>query len=72
MTYLKHAGLVSSRKQDQWVFYYLKEEVKDIVNQIFTFLSKDHILTKDLETYEILNSNRELAEHKLKQKSWPY
>ncbi len=72
MTYLKHAGLVNARKMDQWMFYYIKDEVHDIVSQIFTFLSKDTVLLKDLETYNILYSNRELAITKLNQKSWPY
>lgn len=71
MIYLKNAGLVSPRKKDQWVFYGLKEEVKDIVSQIFQFLSKDQILLGDLETYQILNSNRELAINKIQRKTWP-
>ena len=72
MTYLKNAGLVSSRKEDQWVFYSLKEEVKDFVNQIFQFLSKDQMLLKDLETYGILNSNRELSINKIQRKTWQH
>ncbi len=71
MTYLKNAGLVSARKSDQWVFYALKDEVKDIVSQIFQFLSKDQVLISDLETHQILNSNRELAVNKIKRKTWP-
>lgn len=70
MIYLKNAGLVSSRKEDQWVLYSLKEEVKDFVNQIFQFLSKDPVLLKDLETYEILNSNRELSANKIQRRTW--
>ncbi len=71
MIYLKNAGLVSPRKKDQWVFYALKDEVKDIVNQIFQFLSKDQVLINDLETYQILYSNRELAVNKIQRKTWP-
>ncbi len=66
ITYLKHAGLLSYRKQDQWVFYRVKEEVLDIVDRIFKFLNKDTVLLKDYETFEILNSNRELSINKIK------
>ncbi|MEQ6118539.1 metalloregulator ArsR/SmtB family transcription factor [Reichenbachiella sp. MALMAid0571] len=66
ITYLKHAGLLSFRKQDQWVFYHVKEEVLDIVDRIFKFLNKDTVLLKDYETFEILNSNRELSINKIK------
>ena len=51
IAYLKNAGLVSSRKVDQWVIYSIKEEVIDFVGQIFDFLNKDSMLEKDLETY---------------------
>jgi ArsR family transcriptional regulator len=65
LTYLKNSGLVCSRKQDQWVFYHIKEEVKDVVSQIFQYLQKDPILRKDLETSMVLESNRELAIYKI-------
>ena len=66
LTYLKNSGLVGSRKQDQWVFYHIKDEVKDVVNQIFTYLSKDPLLLNDLQTSRVLESNREMAIHKIK------
>ena len=65
LTYLKNSGLVGSRKQDQWVFYHIKDEVKDVVSQIFSYLSKDPSLLKDLQTSRVLESNRELAIHKI-------
>ncbi len=65
LTYLKNSGLVGSRKQDQWVFYQIKEEVKDFVGQIFGYLHKDPMLLRDLETFQVLESNRELAIHKI-------
>ena len=65
LTYLKNSGLVGSRKQDQWVFYHIKDEVKDVVSQIFSYLSKDPLLLKDLQTSQVLESNRELAIHKI-------
>jgi len=70
MTYLKNAGLVGSKKVDQWVFYHIKDEVKDLINQIFQFLSKDHVLQEDIETFKILTSNRELAINKINRKTW--
>lgn len=66
ITYLKNAGLVSFRKHDQWVFYFLKEEVLEMIEQIFLFLKKDATLKKDLETFEVLNSNRELSINKIR------
>ena len=70
VNYLKNAGLVNSRKADQWIFYFLKDEVYDIVSQIFTYLNKDAVLLQDQETYNILLSNRELAVNKIQARSW--
>lgn len=67
ITYLKNSGLLSFRKKDQWVFYHIKEEALDIVDQIFSFLNKDTVLLNDYNTFEILNSNRELSINKIKQ-----
>ena len=64
ISYLKHAGLLKSRKKDQWVFYQIKEEVMGMVSQIFRFLNKDQQLQKDLETLKVLDSNRELSVNK--------
>lgn len=65
LAYLKNAGLVGSRRVDQWIFYYLLEEAIEIINQIFKFIQKDINLIKDQEVYEILYSNRELAINKI-------
>lgn len=65
ITYLKNSGLLSYRKQDLYVFYFIKEEVYEIVYQIIKFLEKDQQLKKDLEVYRILFSNRELAANKV-------
>ena len=70
LTYLKNSGLVSSKKRDQWVFYYLKDEVYDILNQVLPYLHKDLVLIADEQVFETLNSNRELAINKLNQKKW--
>ncbi len=68
VAYLKNAGLVKSQKLDQWVVYSLKEEVIEIVSKMLVFLQKDPQLLKDLEVYAIMDSNRELAMHKVKTK----
>lgn len=65
ITYLKNAGIINARKADQWVFYSIREEVEDIINQIFNFLNKDSVLIKDQEVYKILESNRELAKSRI-------
>ncbi|PIB36727.1 transcriptional regulator [Reichenbachiella sp. 5M10] len=64
ISYLKNAGLLNSRKDDQWVFYEIKEEVMGLVSQIFKYLDKDVQLQKDDEVYQVLRSNRELAMNK--------
>jgi len=70
ITYLKNSNIVNARKVDQWVFYSIREEVEDIISQIFTFLNKDNVLQKDQETYEVLKSNRELANSKVQSRGW--
>lgn len=70
ITYLKNSNIVNARKVDQWVFYSIREEVEDIISQIFTFLNKDHVLQKDQETFEVLKSNRELANNRVQSRGW--
>lgn len=70
LIYLKNSGLLNSRSVDQWVFYHLKDEVMDIISQLFNFLNKDVVLIGDLETYRILYSNRELAINKVHSRKW--
>jgi ArsR family transcriptional regulator len=65
LSYLKNSGLVSFRKVDQWVFYSIKEEVIEIVNQMIKYLQKDSQLQHDHELYQIMDSNRELSANKL-------
>lgn len=65
ITYLKNSGLLSARKQDLYVLYFIKEEVEEIVRQLIKFLEKDQQLKNDLEVYRILYSNRELAANRL-------
>lgn len=70
ITYLKHAGLVTFRKYDQWVFYSIKEEGYDMIKQIFEFLNKDPMLRKDLETHKTMNANLALAKNKIEARNY--
>ncbi|PRY10362.1 ArsR family transcriptional regulator [Pontibacter ummariensis] len=70
LSYLRNAGLVAPRKLDQWVYYSVKEEAADLVQQIFTYMERDAVLLKDQEVYQILFSNRELAVNKLQARRW--
>lgn len=70
LSYLRNSGIVNTRKEDQWVFYSLKEEVTDMIRQIMEYLNRDQVLLKDLENYDTLYSNRELAVYKKDQKKW--
>ncbi len=67
---LKHAGLISSKKIDQWAFYSVKEEVKDMVALMLSYLDRDATLLKDMESYEILYSSKELAVCRLHYRRW--
>jgi DNA-binding transcriptional ArsR family regulator len=66
LIYLKNAGLVSSRKVDQWTYYSVKEEVADFVDIIYKYLDRDTDLINDRETYDELFKRGELAVCKLK------
>ncbi|MFA0961250.1 metalloregulator ArsR/SmtB family transcription factor [Roseivirga sp. BDSF3-8] len=65
ITYLRNAGILASRKADQYVFYYIKEEVENFVRQMLKYVQSDGRLKKDLEIHDILESNRELAKNKV-------
>lgn len=70
ITYLKNAGIVSSRKHHQWVFYYIKDEAMDLVAQLLQLFKNDPVLKNDQQVIETLNSNRELSANKLDRKRW--
>jgi ArsR family transcriptional regulator len=61
LTYLKNSGIVSSRKVDQWSFYYIKEEISGLVSQALDYLSRDQVLQQDMESYEDLYNSGDLA-----------
>lgn len=66
LIYLKNSGILSSRKVNQWVFYQIKDEVLDILKQMLEFLKRDPVLQHDLQIFQTLFTNRELALNKLK------
>lgn len=70
LIYLKNAGILTSRRYNHWVFYQVKDEVYEIIKQIFQFLQKDQQLERDLQLYKTLYTNRELAVNKLQQEGW--
>jgi ArsR family transcriptional regulator len=70
LTYLKNSGILSFRRDNHWVFYQIKDEVYEILKQIFQFLRKDQQLQKDQLLYQTLFSNRELAVNKLQMEAW--
>ncbi|MEJ0028880.1 MAG: metalloregulator ArsR/SmtB family transcription factor [Bacteroidota bacterium] len=37
LIYLKNSGILTTRKFNQWVFYQIKDEVTEIIQQIFHF-----------------------------------
>ena len=70
LLYLKNAGLVNFRRLDNWAFYFIKDEVTDLVVQLLAFMEKDAQLTHDQQIYQTLWSNRELAAYKLQNRRW--
>src|SRR6478609_4714233 len=69
LIYLKNSGILTSRKYNQWVFYQIKDEVFDLIKQIFQFLRRDPVLEKDQQIYKTLFTNRELAVNRLQIRS---
>ncbi|HEU5289575.1 MAG TPA: transcriptional regulator, partial [Cyclobacteriaceae bacterium] len=70
LIYLKNAGILSYRRYNHWVFYQVKDEVYEIIKQIFQFLRKDQQLQHDQQLYQTLFSNRELAINKMQREEW--
>ncbi|MDZ4716369.1 MAG: metalloregulator ArsR/SmtB family transcription factor [Cytophagales bacterium] len=64
LIYLKNSGILSSRKLNQWVFYQAKDEVIDILKLMLDFLKRDPVLQNDLQVFQTLYTNRELALNK--------
>lgn len=70
LIYLKNSGILSFRRYNHWVFYSVKDEVFEIVNQILQFVRRDQQLQKDLQLYKTLYSNRELSVNKVQMEEW--
>jgi ArsR family transcriptional regulator, arsenate/arsenite/antimonite-responsive transcriptional repressor len=70
LIYLKNSGILTFRRYNHWVFYQIKDEVYEILKQIFQFLRKDQQLQKDQQVYQTLYSNRELAVNKVQIEAW--
>src|SRR5690349_25071526 len=70
LTYLKNSGILTFRRDNHWVFHAIKDEVYEILKQIFQFLRKDQLLQKDQQLYQTLFSNRELAINKVQMGVW--
>ena len=70
LLYLKNAGLVSFRRLDNWAFYFIKDEMADLVQQFLGYMEKDAQLVRDQQIYQTLWSNRELAAYKLQNRRW--
>ncbi|TAH24841.1 MAG: ArsR family transcriptional regulator [Cytophagales bacterium] len=70
--FLKNAGILKSKKVDQWVYYFLNPTFIDFVTQIMAFLEKDPTLLNDLKEYNALYSNNELAIRRLHNKQNKY
>jgi len=70
LIYLKNSGMLTFRRYNHWVFYQIKDEVYEIVNQILQFVRKDQQLQKDLTLYKTLYSNRELSVNRIEREEW--
>ncbi len=70
LIYLKNSGILSHRRYNHFVFYQVKEEVQEIVKQIFQFLNKDQQLQADQQLYHTMFSNRALAINKVQLEEW--
>lgn len=70
LAYLKNAGLVGVRRLDNWMFYFLKEETADFLQQLLTLMERDQQLVRDQQVYQTLWSNRELAAYKIQNRRW--
>ena len=70
LTYLKNAGLVGFRRLDNWMFYFLKEETVELLQQLLGYMERDAQLLRDQQVYQTLWSNRELAAYKIQNRRW--
>ena len=67
---LKNAGLVGVRRLDNWMFYFLRDETAELLQQILGWMERDPQLARDQQTYQTLWNNRELAAYKIQNRRW--
>jgi len=70
LIYLKNSGMLTFRRYNHWVFYQVKDEVYEIVNQLLQFVRKDQQLLRDVNLYKTLYSNRELSVNRVEREEW--
>jgi ArsR family transcriptional regulator len=70
LAYLKNAGLVSVRRLDNWMFYFLRDETVDLLQQLLSLMERDPQLVRDQQIYQTLWNNRELAAYKIQNRRW--
>lgn len=70
LIYLKNSGMLTFRRYNHWVFYQVKDEVYEIVNQLLQFVRKDQQLLRDISLYKTLYSNRELSVNRVESEEW--
>jgi ArsR family transcriptional regulator len=70
LAYLKNAGLVGVRRLDNWMFYFLRDETAELLQQLLGLMERDPQLVHDQQIYQTLWSNRELAAYKIQNRRW--
>lgn len=70
LAYLKNAGLVSVRRLDNWMYYFLRDETAELLPQILGWMERDPRLVRDQQIYQTLWNNRELAAYKIQNRRW--
>lgn len=68
LIYLKNSGILTVRRFNQWMFYQVKDEVLDLMLQLFQFLRRDPVLQRDEQVFQTMYNNRELVLNRLKMK----
>ena len=61
VTYLKHAGILTQKKHEKWIYYFIREEYNDIISPIIESIENDELILKDFENYKTMYSNNSLA-----------
>jgi DNA-binding transcriptional ArsR family regulator len=65
LIYMKNSGVTGFKKSDQFTFYYINEELLDIVGQQLKYMERDPVLNRDVELYKELFGKKELSASKL-------